>query len=235
MIGYIILFFVFGALCSLKIKNKQKIVLISLWVSLFTGIRYNIGFDYMQYWTNIEKGWYSVEIFSGLLQELGHETNPIIYFLLSSFVIYPIMINSFCKDSFNIMESVLFFLCFQSFYIVSLSIVRQATMWAIIWWLIYQKEKSKIKILICSILAFCFHSSGLIGLLLLFPWNKLNLRSMYLLFFISVFGSYALVFFFNHLQSDGFLFIRFATYMEEEMGGATKIKYIISLRERRIL
>lgn len=229
MIGYIVFFIVFFVINTRNYSQYKKINQAIILIVIFSGIRYNIGFDYLTYWGDIEYEHYSMEPLSGLLQLIAHETHPVVFFILSSLLMYPLMIKSFTKDSVNPMESILFFVCFQSFYICSLSTVRQAMAWAIIWWLIFQKEKGLIKVMLTSIIAACFHSSGFIGILLLFPWQKLNKNAMLLLFTISVFGSLIISYVVPMISSDAMIFLKFANYLEDESVGATKMKYLIWL------
>lgn len=229
MIGYIVFFIVFFIINAQHCSQSKKINHAIILIVVFSGLRYNIGFDYLTYWGDIEYENYSMEPLSGLLQLIAHETHPVFFFIITSLIMYPIMIKSFTQDSINPMESILFFICFQSFYICSLSTVRQAVAWSIIWWLIFQKDKGLFKVIITSIIAACFHLSGFIGILLLLPWHKLNKKAMLILFFFSVFGSYFISFLVSIISSDAMVFRKFAYYIEDESIGATKMKYLIWL------
>lgn len=225
--GYLIFFIILFLINNLHCSQEKKVTFATLLIVIFTGIRYNIGFDYLNYWGDIEFEHYAMEPLSGLLQMIGHETSPAVFFFLTSLLMYPIMIKAFTRNSIDPMESVLFFVCFQSFYICSLSTIRQALAWAFVWWLIFLERKSVFKIITLSIIAACFHSSGMAGLLLLFPWKKLSETKMLILFAISVFGSYMIAYIVSMISSDAMIFLRFARYLEDESVGATKMKYLI--------
>lgn len=225
--GYFIFFIVLFFIWKSRISSKAKVYLASILVSFFAAFRYNIGFDYLQYYNNIQSGWYSVEPLSMLLQSLANYIHPVFYFMITSFLMYPLMLKSITKDSANVMESILFFICFQSFFICSLSTVRQAMSWAVIWWIISKHGNVKFITIIGSLIAFCFHSSGLVGLVLLLPWYKLKRVHLILLFCLSWIGSYIIIYIVSHIQLDNIFFYKFQEYLEEDYGGATKIKYLI--------
>lgn len=225
--GYFIFFILFFLIWAQKASEKSKVISSTILVVVFTGIRYNIGFDYPQYLDNIQHEWYSTEPLSAFLQMLAYNTDPILYFVITSLLMYPIMIKAFTKDSVNPMESILFFLCFQSFYICSLSTIRQAMAWAVIWWLISQEKKGVLKICISSIVAFCFHSSGLAGIILLFPLSKLKKVHLWLIFSISFVCSALFIKIISLLPADNVVILKMSGFLEADFGGATKIKYII--------
>ncbi len=167
-----------------SLRNKKNdYIIIGLLLFVFSAFRYGIGYDYFAYKKIIEgtATYRDIEWISQLLMDIAKIFNwAHFYFMINALVvIIPIIIIA-GRYSTNRAFSVFSFLLIPLFFLDSMSIVRNASAYSIIFLSFFFLEQRKILIYIflCTI-AGGFHQSGYIGLLLLplYYWSmgiKLN-------------------------------------------------------------
>lgn len=144
-------------------------------IFVFSAFRYNVGWDYEQYyWTivyNLDTNIVSRgELLTIGLVELSRNLGIAnIYFFLNSFLtifLVALVIDNYSKDKWM---SILVFIAFPLFFLNSLSVIRFFSALAIVFFSIkYIKEKNFFKYIIAINIAALFHSSALLALILYF-------------------------------------------------------------------
>lgn len=175
-----------------SIRNKKNDYLfVGLFLFLFSAFRYGIGYDFFAYTRLIEgtASYRDIEWISQLLMDIAKKINwTHFYFLINSLVvIFPIVLIA-KRYSTNKAFSVFAFYLIPLFFLDSMSIIRNASAYSIVFlsFLFLERKKILVYILLC-IIAGGFHQSGYIGLILLPLYylrfgSKLNL----IIFIISI-------------------------------------------------
>ncbi|NLN48955.1 MAG: EpsG family protein [Clostridiales bacterium] len=156
-----------------KCTNKHLLTIGYIFVTIFSAIRYDVGWDYMQYYNTIVYGlntnmMSNNEYLTIFLINISRNLNfPFLYFALNSAIsVYFIakVINRYSK---NPWLSLLIYICFPLFYLNSFSVIRMFTALAITTYAFrYVLEKKLFKYSLCIILASMFHASALFSLVL---------------------------------------------------------------------
>ena len=150
---------------------------------LIAALRVDVGTDYMAYeqlymhpewFTHFSK---TFMLFIYFLR--GISSNPRLFFIITSIVIYPVFIHTALKESENAVFSVLFFMISEDFF-VSMNIVSQFLAIIFIWRAMVElrKDKWKKSIILC-ILAAAIHPTALcfLAMILLYK-STLSIRRM---------------------------------------------------------
>lgn len=229
MLGYIILFFALLLIDSRKINKDKKLLFIYLFIVVFTGLRFRIGFDYNMYYDSIQNEWYSFEIIPAFFQWIAHYTDFSIFFILSSIFIYTFYFLGIKNASRDKMGSVFFFIGFPYLYFSSLSTIRQSMALAVIFYLLTLKNCSRKQAIILFTIAFLSHRSTLICLLLLYPWRKLANANLLIIFGCSFLIGTGLIALLSLIQTDNIIFLQFMKYLEnaEDFSGGGKTSILV--------
>lgn len=199
MIGYILLFFLLLVLSRDANNNIRAYIHMGIVLFLFCALRYEIGFDYRLY-TNLMQGYAlhdtyyttrmeELEPISSFLLRFCSQTDTHLFFVISSAIIIGGYFYAIMNSSKYPVESVWLFIALPFFFMDSLSIVRNALAYACVFLamvLFDDKEKGKWYKLGLVIAAFMFHSSGIIGLLIFVPWQKIKLPFLWVIFIGSI-------------------------------------------------
>lgn len=169
-----------------------------LWsMFLFSAIRYGIGYDYYSYMQAClhELDAQELERFeplSRVLIEIGYYTHYQFFFAISSFLIlYPVYKACVSLSVFPAFALFIYFL-FPKYYLESFSIVRNCIAYSMVFYAYYQLHKdNRIASVFFLLIAFLFHKSALIGILIypiyyIHQSFKLHLIGYIVSFFISV-------------------------------------------------
>lgn len=154
---------------------------IFLFLFLFSSIRYKVGYDYSQYLSIIlgedEIGYMRLELLPRLIIDFSRIINfPQLFFIVNSFVfLYPLYFIS-KRESKNVSFSMFLVLLLPFLFFESLSIVRNASAYSLVFLgLFFFRKRKKIKAFIFFSIAVFFHTSAFIFPLLLFMLNfKIN-------------------------------------------------------------
>jgi hypothetical protein len=141
---------------------------IIIFISVF---RFDIGYDYSGYYSFIYPRFNinnvaHFEYFPRIIYRIADYFNtPLLVFVIFGLINYILIFYTINKLSISKYESLIIF--FSMFYLTTLSIIRQGTAVAIIFYgFKYIKKKKLIKYIITCIIAFNFHRSAIIGFLL---------------------------------------------------------------------
>lgn len=195
MIGYILLFIILLISSRDANNNYKSYTLMGIVLFLFCALRYEIGFDYCLY-TNLMHGYAlkdlnyttrmeELEPISSFLLRVCSQIDTHLFFVISSAIIIGGFLYAIKKSSTYPVESVWLFIALPFFFMDSLSIVRNAMAYVCVFLamvLFDDKEKGKWYKLALVIAAFMFHSSGIIGLLIFLPWQKIKLTFLWGIF-----------------------------------------------------
>ncbi len=157
-------------------------------LTLFFGLRYNVGIDYMSYYNNSKYGYYNKpQKGTGAIFEPGFlflyslvdffELPPNTIFILCGSIIYICILLTIYKYSISPVLSIFIFLCSGLFFF-SFNELRQFVAVSIIFaGYNFCVERSLKKWLIVCFIAFLFHKSALV-LIPFYFFNKLNLSKL---------------------------------------------------------
>ena len=202
---------------------------------LFCALRYDVGWDYTSYVSDFENGYLAVlngryEPLSTVIMLISIVLNfyPLI-FILFSLITLKLVFDIINKYSINPVISWLVFYALPLFFFASLSTLRQSLATVIVVYSFkYAIEKKYIKFFISIIIAYMFHSSGIVGVLILplviLPINKsLN----YVLFISSFFLAALTKSVFTTYFSDFSVFERFQEYyLDADTASSTTLQYL---------
>ena len=215
MLGYFSLFLILILIQYSHLNSNVKLLIFYFILVFFTGLRYNIGYDYMSYTENIENQWYSSEPIPAFFQWLAHYTDNSLFFFLSSAFIYAFYFLGIKNASKDKIGSVYFFLAFPFLYFSSLSTVRQSMALAVIFYLITLRDCSIKKKIIFIVIAFLSHTSALIGILLFIPWKKIPIWMLSIIFISSQILSIIIIKIIFAIQLNNILYLKLLNYIEE--------------------
>lgn len=173
MVGWISFFLIIIILliCDYVKQNKYVYPIISFIIIVFAGFRYNLGYDYDNYVEiykeiklklaiveGIEYGWKVITYIAIWLK------SPQVVFLLSSIIIYGLILFVIKKESDNWKISIIIFLFVVFYYWESMGIIRQYMAIAIFVYSVkYIYNKNLKKYIILILIGSLFHNSILLA------------------------------------------------------------------------
>ncbi len=183
MIEYIpYLLFLSVIFIILNIQNMTrdcKLILVILYITLFSGLRYDVGHDFPSYYYAVLSPVGSdAERFEPFLKFLcfAFKGFPAIFFLFTSFFINYLIICSIRKYSEYTIIPVLSYICIPFFFFEFMCIVRQAMAVSIVFYfsLKYINDGKKIPLIFAIAAGLSCHVTAIAGLLFLLPFDKIN-------------------------------------------------------------
>ena len=228
MIGYLIFFIFVFLIDNLKLPLEKKYISAFFVISVFSGIRYGIGYDYFYYYMMIiTPGLPSSEPIPQLFLDLARVTHYSVFYILSS-----IFINLFYIGGLYVrrvpFSAIFFYIGFPSLLFTSFGTIRQHMAFSVIFFLICLNRVNCLKKLLFISIAFMCHRSSIISLLLLLPYSRtLNKSSLTFLALISFFIGEVLTNFLLSIASDNPIISLFQLYLEESPSTGFYKKLII--------
>lgn len=225
---YLLVFLLyFNSFCkSVKALNVMFVFLFT-----FSAIRYGIGYDYFNYCNAIQEG-REFEPLSSLFAYFARMLgSPQFFFILNSLItIFPIYFVA-RKLSLHPHMSLLLYYLFPIFFLESLSIVRNASAYSLIFLSFYYlKQRRHIYYGLCVVIAGLIHSSGFIGFLL-FPicYWPLDKKIATFIFMLSFFVGEFIFSSISNMQvsTDSFIIAKLHRYADHAEEQGRFIKYII--------
>ena len=227
MVYYILFFLTIFIIDKSILSYKNKMIIAGIWISLFSGLRYGIGYDYFMYYQFIEKLTVEREIIPMLFMEIAHYTHFSLFFIASSFFTTLFFINGFISKriSFSV---IYFYIGFPLFFFASFSIVRQCMAYSVIFYLMCNFEKFSLKKkILFMLLAFLCHRSALVALTLLIPTTMFSRKNLFILFITSILGSEYIIKKILFLNTDIGLILQLQGFIEAEYQGGNFKKLIV--------
>lgn len=193
----IFLFLVIFILTTQKNRVKKSVFLILL-LTLFSGLRFDVGHDYPSYYEaviNPVNG--GASRFEPLIQKLiifcSHIGSPALFFLSTSFIINALIVKTIEKRSSDYNMAIIAYVCLPFFFTEFLCIVRQAVAIAIVLYatkFLYKDFKNYIVFTVLVLIAMGNHITAGISFLMLFPFYRISAKiHAVLLLFCFVLGS----------------------------------------------
>ncbi len=174
------------------LDNKKAFFLVSFTLMLFAGMRYDLAWDYWNYYNAIKYNTSLVEDFElferfliYICQKLEY---PQLFFMVNAFFTVLFTNWGIKKMSINPKYSYLVYICIPVLYLSSLSTVRYALAMSMIFWgLSFLENKKPFKYIIILTLSFLVHQSSLIAILFIPLYyvkiNRINNVILYIVFF----------------------------------------------------
>ncbi len=229
---YIFLFVIF--FISLHLEKQLGGIIIFIALLLFSGLRYNVGWDYESYVkvivgdiSKIHDSRY--EPISRIIFLLGNLINfyPFVFITYSTLTLF-IVHKTISKYSLDPVISWIVFFSLPLFFLASLSTIRQSLATSIIFFSYsYLKEKKVLIFLMFIIIASLIHYSAVFGIFLL-PLSKIPIgrwTNLFLLI-ISFFVGSIVENIINLIQSDLSIFKVLQFYLKADYKSSTILQYI---------
>lgn len=192
---YLLIAFVFVSCLFLESKNNSRIIFLTLFV--FCALRYDVGWDYMSYVSDLDTGFDEIlnsryEFLSKCVFLLGSFLNfyPLV-FIIFGYLTLKIVYDSIKQYSINPLLSWVVYYSMPLFFFSALSTIRQSLATVIVFYSYrFVKEKKYFFFLLTILIGSLFHISAVVGLLILplvlLPISKIrNVIFFVLSFFIS--------------------------------------------------
>lgn len=240
-IPYIILVLILLFFTSKKVSEVESnnVFICFVIIFIFSGIRFNVGYDYATYYSAIAEttsdgsiGYERFEFFNRVLIDISRFFNfPQLYYIITSLITYGLITLTVKRKSLIPEISLWVLIGFPLFYMQSLSIIRQWVAIAILFYGIGYLESGKyLRFLVLIVLAFLWHETAFVAVLLI-PISFLNLsRTQNFLIILSTPILYFLlpqIILALNLE----ILVKAQLYIESEVGQGnanTKIVYIAS-------
>lgn len=167
-----------------RLNKGAKCGLSALIILIMTALRFDVGFDYFNYydiiWSEGGDSYYD-EPLSAIIMNLGHDTRyPPISFAVFSILTYGIIIYVFYKYTDNFSLSLLIYLFL--FFLESMGVIRQSLAEALMLLAYPFLIKRKIwKFLAVCVVASLAHRSALICIIFYPLYNWINLKSAFII------------------------------------------------------
>ena len=212
---YFVFFFILAIASFFKLINLTFLKIIFVILILFTGLRYNVGNDYLTYQYNfnaIKTGLgesVSTEPLYLLINYISPNFEFVIFFyaFFSFYFLYKALI--FFSDQYRILNLLIFYSLY--FIIFDIHIIRQGLSVSIVLYsYIYLYKKEYKTFLFWLLIAFLSHKSALFVLVLL-PFFKINFIKFYSIYLI--FASIIFSFFSNHVLSFIYLVMSYIPFI----------------------
>lgn len=167
-----------------RYSRLSKYVIAAFIIVLLFSVRFDVGFDYSNYYSmigSIGGDDYRSEPISAILMDLGHYSDfPPFSFFLFSVISYSLIIYTFYRNSEHYNYAFFCYMCF--FFLDTLGGVRQALGEAIVFWGFSAiKEKKLFKYIIICFIASLAHKSALLALPIYFLYNIKSIKVSILL------------------------------------------------------
>ena len=190
MVGYVLLFLLI-ILTRIIRNEKRRLLACFLVITVFSGIRYGIGYDYYGYLEAcIIDSSVKWEPIPTIFVEASKATIPFFFFILSSIFISFFYWKGIEKSNSDYMIELFFYLSFPFLFLDQLGIVRQGMATAAVFCAISSHDDNILKRILLIVIAFSCHRSALIAVLILLPWNKMPPRYLWIMFITCfLFGS----------------------------------------------
>lgn len=212
--------------------------LVAYFILIFvSAFRYNVGYDYRQYWLIFLANTSPVNIFTGYLkgtQNFGITTKlifdiaiilkkpEVIYLIFSVFTLL-LFFDSLERESEEKYESLIIFICL--FYLNTFSTMRQSAACALVFWgFKFVRKKKIVPYIIVIALACTIHSIALVALPIYFIFNYLDFKKSAIITLILILGGKVIL---PRLLSTSY-FSHYQSYIDGTIGnnGGSKITYI---------
>jgi len=222
MIFYIIYYLsiMFLLFTDYLFKNVKVFLFLAIGIIIFiSGTRYGVGYDFFNYvsFYTIYLPEYLEPLFKLSIVVLKEfSSNPQIMFFMYSFFTIILTYIGIVKYTKYVKTSLLIFLLIPGLYLNSFSILRQAMAESILFlaffYIIY--EKRLLKFCLISLVAFLFHYSAILPVLIVLATYYI-LKKSYSIIFYSIILCLSIVSYQIHLATFllGFAFARYAAYL----------------------
>lgn len=239
MIFYIAIYFILFILLIIgqtrwKIKGIDNKKIVFFLIFLISAIRFDVGWDYEKYYRLIER---NVQYYDSQFERFEFLNRIIIsiaqfldftqlYFIVTSFIIVFSFYKIFNKYSSDFTISTLLFLSLPIFFFNSLSIIRQFVAISIIFYgFTFIRNRNFYKFFAVILVAFLFHKSALLGVVLYFLYNRnTHLYFLMVIYILGFFSSDLLYWLTENLMPQ------YLRYLDNSIGeGGDKVLLLFQL------
>jgi len=213
---FILLIYTLLKLGKIKITKGVEIysfTAVFILIFLFCALRFDVGYDYSMYYELIDG---NIKYYTAQINRIEYIPRQLIlfsrfigfyqfFFIISSLVISYFFYRAIKENSEDRSTSTLIFVCFPLFFFMSLSVVRQFMVIAILFYSFsFIKQRKFWKYL--AVVSFCFfiHKSSILALPIYFLYgNLVNKKLIVVIYILGFFSSNILVYLINFF-SEGY-------------------------------
>lgn len=224
------------AYINISINTKASNLLVALALFLFAALRYDVGYDYMNYYEVVKiEQIFNMEFFEALIIQLSHNLkSPQLFFVINFFITMLCVFWGLKRKSANIAISLFSFLCLPLLYLHSFSIIRFWTALSIVFLAsTYLLDKKYVHFCLLNAVAIGFHYAAIVGFLfLIIKFVKINKLWNVLILLCSIVLSAILQrYLSNFAEVDNVFAMSFLDYAnaDEGVSGFTRLPYVFLL------
>ena len=207
MTGYL-LFIISILLCD-RIKDKgRKVFAFFFIVTVFSGLRYGIGYDYYSYLDACMWGSSRYEVWEPIPRYfafVSQATTPFLFFFLSSIFISLFYYLGIKREGQFFLEEVLFYISFPFLFMNQLGIIRQGMATAVVFYALTLDNKAILRRLVLIVIAYFCQLSSFVAILIIIPWNKVSNKVLWIMLVGSLIVGSAIMPFIADFINLGFL------------------------------
>ena len=239
MLGYILLFVGLFVCRYGLIGAKRQIIGAMVVITLFSALRYGIGYDYYTYLDAVSTAnidGFEASRFEFVPRQIAifsANTNPYLFFVITSVFISVFTCVSILRAEDKMRwPAFVFYLCFPLCYMYGLATVRQAMATSVILCAITVFNGRRLWQIALITLAILCHITSIVAIIILLPLEKLKRWHLLAIFVLSFFSGELLPVFvssFDSLLSDFAFFVKFTTHMDNAStaNDMQKIRFLI--------
>ncbi len=194
MIGYVIFWLLL--ISANLIKNKQnKLVILFVTITIFSAIRYGIGYDYYSYLAESfgVKDNSSIELIPRIIEDWSSKTFPFLFFVITSIFISFFYYLGIRHSGRDYLLEVLFYVSFPFLFMNQLGVVRQAMATSLVFCAIMLRDSKLYWRIFLVIIAFFCHQSAIVAFLIFIPFEKISNKALWGLLIIGFFLATVLI------------------------------------------
>lgn len=175
MEGYIL--FILLLLLSSQIKNKRyQLIMMFLVITVFSAIRYGIGFDYYTYLAESfgMKSNSSTELIPRLIENWSSQTVPFFFFIITSIFVSLFYYCGIKHAGQDYLMEVFFYVTFPFLFMNQLGVIRQGMATSLLFCAIALRDTKLYLRLLLLVIAFFCHQSAIVGFFIFIPFEKIS-------------------------------------------------------------
>ncbi len=233
MLGYF--FFILLLLGGSIVKNLQhRLLYLFLVITVFSSIRYGIGYDYYSYLAEASgmKDNVNYEFIPRIIEDWSSQTIPFLFFLITSVFISFFYYYGIKHAGRDYLMEVLFYVSFPFLFMNQLGVVRQGMATSLVFCAIALRDSKLYLRIILLVIAFFCHQSAIIAFIILIPFDKISNKALWGMLVIGFFSATVIVPLIQGVVGYGFLgelgTQKALNYLSKEgLGEGKFIKYLV--------
>lgn len=180
MLGYSVFIILLLLGASIK-KDKNRLLYLFLLITIFSSIRYGIGYDYYSYLAESSgiKNNSSTELIPRIIEDWSSKTFPFLFFVITSIFISFFYYLGIRHSGRDYLLEILFYVSFPFLFMNQLGVVKQGMATSLVFYAIVLRDsKLYVRFLLLLVAYFC-HQSAIIAFLIFIPFEKISNKALW--------------------------------------------------------